>query len=353
MKEAGKSLGQFVASVLSSVSAATYVPAAVLVGSLSLAAKLHLSALDDPIKVLSEDVDPSFTELALFVVVVGVVAALLDPMQFFLTRLLEGHVRVPLVSPLLERYQRSRFWFLNYNMEAAAEGTRLRRVLLHRLGEPMFRPNPPNRLSRLRIGLRHLIRKVVPFRLRRLAVVHLLTKPAPVEEHERTLLELALGRKIQQRFPNDERRIVGSRLGNTIRSFEDRSNEVLSSAPLPAGINRGEAIQGLLPFAYFAIPERTASQHEYFRGRLLTNVSMLLILPGAGIALAIATSGTWRTVVLAATVFSAVAAYVGALSAADGYGTMLLAIARQYATGEFRQLAEDNHPLLLARAASS
>ena len=76
--------------VLSHVGASTSIPAAVLAGGFALAGILVTSDEQDPLEALARAGPPDFAELALFVVVVALVAAVLEPLQFWITRVFEG-----------------------------------------------------------------------------------------------------------------------------------------------------------------------------------------------------------------------------------------------------------------------
>ena len=159
-----------------------------------------------------------------------------------------------------------------------------------------------------------------------------------------------LGRKLAQ-FPASDDRVLSTRLGNVVRSYEDRSNEILDSH-LVATLPRSGGLEALLPFAYFAIPSETRDQHDRFRSQLQANVALLLIVPLVGSALVWAVNDLlWRIGIAAVTVLVMFMARVGARAAADGYGTMLVAIAQQYVAGLHRIAART--PVEAMRAESA
>lgn len=286
MKETAKSLGEFLGSVLSTVSGAAYIPAAVVVGGVWLAGVFVNSGDESPVEAVVSAPVPTFGQLAVFVVAVMVVAAILEPVQFWLTRLAEGHIPIPLLGKRLLDNKLARYDRLESDRVSAAIGRQLK---------------SPGRIP-LRAGYVEKLDEIV-----RTSSARLQTWP-------------------------DRDRVVGTRLGNVIRRYEDAANETL--APCRDTLPGNGEIQDLLPFAYFAIPEATREQHAHFRTQLQCMVSMTFCVPLVTFALAMAVGRVcWVVGVLVGGALVSSACASGARSAGDAYGTILLAIARQYVAG--------------------
>ncbi len=312
MKGTVKSLGEFVASVLSTISGATYIPAAVIVGGAWLAGILATTKERTPADAVVHAPMPGFAQLGVFLVVVLLVAAVLEPIQFWLTRIAEGHIQIPLVGPARQRHWVALHDELAQRREQASDEI-----------ESAVSGSGPD-----------------------------LTKDAVDALHETIRSASATLRAFPQRD-----RIVATRLGNLVRSFEDSANTELKAAgsSLPGN---GE-IQDLMPFAAFAIPELTRQEHSYFRSQLQCMVTLMLVAPVVTATIAITLGLTfgisgWTAGVIVVGVVVTVACASGARSAGDGYGRMLLAIARQYTVGVVTVMAQtdDGGNRVLTSAAS-
>lgn len=150
------------------------------------------------------------------------------------------------------------------------------------------------------------------------------------------------------RYPAPER-LLATRLGNLIRSYEDAANEELKKAYgksgdesggfAPPKVGNGE-IQDLLPFASHAIPLRTLHEHDHYRGQLQCMVTLTVVVPLVAIGFVAVASGLVLKIVTAGVgVLLTLGCRAGATSAGEGYGTMLVAIARQYVAGQMMPVA--------------
>lgn len=281
MKAVSKSLGEFIADVLSTVSAATYLPAALVVGVGTVIGRFRVDTKLSPFEALRASGTPTWTEIAVFVVMTGILASVIDPLQFFVTRLLEGHI--------------------------GGSGYRLQS------NRRKFRE-----LHDQRNGLAKSLAEL---------------KPDSAQAPEIKDKIVAISRSLLK-FPSRESRVTSSSLGNLIRAYEDRANTVLQkSAALPKEIP--PTIQDVLPALYFAVPSETRAQHDQFRSQLTMLCTMVFVIPFVTFAAVISVleHPMWAiTFAIAGAIVTALS-YSGAKAAGDGYGTMLLAIARQVGVG--------------------
>lgn len=281
MKVASKSLGEFIADVLSTVSSATYMPASLIVGVVTLIGRFRIDPELTPFAALRQSGSPTWTEIAVFVVATGILAAVIDPLQFFVTRLMEGHIGS---RPTRLSSQRATWADLHARRDKLVQQSA-------GLG----------RDSDLGFDTRQEV--------------------------------VMLSRQLQK-LPASKGRVTSTSLGNLIRAYEDQANEVLrKSNNLPAEIP--PSIQQALPALYFAVPPETRAQHDRFRSQLTMLCTMVLVVPLTATAASVSVFAhpLWAAAFATSGALLTLLAYSGARSAGDGYGTMLLAIARQVSAG--------------------
>lgn len=296
MLKSGKTLGQFITEVLSVVSTAVYVPAAVLSGGFVLSALLAVSDEDNPIRAVAEAPSPGFAELAWFVLLVALVAALLDPLQFQITRFFEGQTNFTPRSRLT-----------TYQDEVEKQ-------------EAAF--------NELLDDLEQIESKLSSAAEEEKANIRL--------EKEAKSLELRMSALVRDRLPQADR-LLPYRLGNIVRAYEDRSTVELraSGHPLPGN----KEIQDFLPFAYFAVPDITRREHDTARAQMQSLCALTVVAPASAtmVALSMVTFGSWGLLwaggAFVVGLIVSIAAHAGARDAGDAYGSALLAISRQYAAG--------------------
>lgn len=303
MSTVAKSLGQFVADILSVVGAATYVPSSVVVGGIGLAGLLATASEASPIDAVAEASSPSFAELGLFVLVVAIVAAILEPLQLKITRVFEGYWG-KLGLARADRYRAERKKVSDRRNELAISRRQLQQIVKI----PATSENEAD-LDRWK---------------RRLAA----------ETRELRLLSAEF-----DRWPRSER-VLPTRLGNTIRGFEDRATETLAAAAAQLPLPGNGDIHDLLPYAYFAIPQATRDSHDRFRGQVQSLATLVVVVPVVAVALAASVwhfpeGWLWGSSILGSGCLVALAALAGARDAGEGYGAMLLAISQQYVGGAF------------------
>ncbi|MGG7653318.1 hypothetical protein [Kocuria rosea] len=122
-------------------------------------------------------------------------------------------------------------------------------------------------------------------------------------------------------FPGSNRRLLPTRLGNTLRASEDKLGR------------QGRALEGFVMQNYQNIPARLMVQHDQFRDRLDMYSSLVLVFTILALGAPFLLSGnlaegSWVNSVGGSLVFLALAysSYRAAISSADGYGSILLAI---------------------------
>ena len=318
MGSAAKSLGQFVTEVLSGVSSATYLPASVIVGSFWMSAVLWTSPASNPVDAIVGASSPSFGSLALFVVTVAIVAALIEPLQFRLTRFLEGYNRdntaqLKEFDELEESFQKAMS-----DKNALAAKTKVLRERLAKLREEAAQVDDNSSADD---GEKKAQESVLTEL--RSARSQLKTVSATVDSLNRQ----------RESWPRRDR-VLATTLGNTIRSYEDQSNTLLKQLQ-PALPGEPTTVQELLPYIHHALPEELRNQHDRFRGQLQTMTTLVAAVPAATVPLttSLITFGwnwTWMLAVVSVSAAVTVGAHRGAVDAGDGYGTLLLAITRRY-----------------------
>ena len=310
MAEERKSLGEFIADVLSHVGASTYIPAAVLAGGIALAGIVVTSDEQDPLEAIARAGPPDFAELALFVVVVALVAAVLEPLQFWITRVFEGYSRL---------FPAWSYWRMAKKRDALDEkrqviGDRIEvahAVLVALSERPATVPWAPSGDRRELLNER---RQAVAYEI------------AQLERQKRNLSDRL------RSWPAEDDRLLPTRLGNVIRHFEDRANEILGGSTDERLCGATE-LQEVLPLVHSRLPGGMAAQHDFFRAQLQTTTALMMVIPIVGVLLTVAVDPIpWSIAVGLVTAAMTAAAYSGARSAADGYGTMLVAIAEYSAT---------------------
>lgn len=120
-------------------------------------------------------------------------------------------------------------------------------------------------------------------------------------------------------------RIMPTRLGNTLRSAEDRLEYA-----------RDDDLEGLVLRSYDRIPEHLRETHDQFRTRLdmyCTLVFVFFVLALSAFALLVGGRGGLPAALIVAAVYAALAwtSYNAAVASARGYGSVLVVINQQLA----------------------
>lgn len=119
-------------------------------------------------------------------------------------------------------------------------------------------------------------------------------------------------------YPEDDYRILPTRLGNILRSYEDRVHDPSEGS-----------LEGWVQRVFHQLPEAVQSQHDQHRNRLDLYGSMVVVftLGGAAGSWLLWTAGTGYVAIAAVTAVSlAVLSYRAMIASARGYGSALQTI---------------------------
>jgi hypothetical protein len=125
-------------------------------------------------------------------------------------------------------------------------------------------------------------------------------------------------------YPQDDYRILPTRLGNVIRSFEDRIDD-----------SSGEDLEGWVQRQFHDLPEVIKVEHDQHRNRLDLYSSMVVTFAFVGGANALLFWKLGMGFVVAASLVAlclAVISYQAAIASARGYGSVLATIHELYGT---------------------
>jgi hypothetical protein len=251
----------------------------------------------------------------------------LEPLQFWITRVFEGYSRLfPEWSYWRMAKKRDA---LDEKRQAIGERVEMAEAVLVALDEPpATAPRTHSRRGRAahRAGLKK----------QRLIIVDEIVQ---LERQKRDLSHRL------RSWPTEDDRLLPTRLGNVIRHFEDKANGILGGSN-DERLCGAEELQEVLPLVHSRLPEGMAAQHDFFRAQLQTATALMMVIPIVGVMLTVAVDPIpWSIGIALLTVGMTAAAYSGARSAADGYGTMLVAIAEYSATTiDLRDSADQNEP---------
>ncbi len=116
-------------------------------------------------------------------------------------------------------------------------------------------------------------------------------------------------------YPSLDYRILPTKLGNTLRTYEDKLHAVL-----------GGSMEGMILRMYDSWPASLKDEHDHYRSRLNLYCSLFLVfLLSAAVAWPVLFIGNWLppSLAMAMTISLAYFSYRAAIASARGYQTVL------------------------------
>ena len=316
--QSGQGLLEFLGKVLDQLSLSAWLPATMLVGVGALLAQLSTQQELDFGEAISD-----LTELPLSVLLFIAFALILATMitqafQFEAIRVLEGYWGTGKLNSLLsdvriEAHARRQARLIDCERKARrAAFSKAREEMLEKGVERILIDILESHVWKTRMPPGVSAKKLEEARS---MGWHIFAPPSMLRRVDSISAKLRM-------YP-EQHRILPTRLGNALRSFEDQ-----------LVIADGGDIQGFIIRNYDRIPPMLLARHAQFRTRLDMYCTLVLVYGLLGFVSlpALWHFGDWHLASFAAfTLFAALAAtsYAAAISSARGYGTVLVAIDAQ------------------------
>lgn len=317
--KAQETLSQLVARILDQLSVSAWLPAATFVLSFVLTWSIRqahssfpAAGVDDVLREAIHDIGGmSFQSLILLIGVVVLVTTLTQAFAFGAIRLFEGYWRSgPVATPLANsrcRHHQKRREFLEHgrdNLESAAFAYARQSML----AEGVLRLTV-DILEADRTG--HQVEGATDEDRKEARTVD--WRPYAKANDVRQVEALTI--RLLGDYPEDDYRILPTRLGNVLRSYEDRVHDPSEGS-----------LEGWVQRVFRQLPEVVQIQHDQHRNRLDLYSSMMVVgtIAGAASVPLLWDAGTGYVAVSAAIAASlALLSYRAMIASARGYGSAL------------------------------